>query len=473
MPVINFSGLASGIDSEALIEATSKAQRQLKVNPKETKITELDETNSALSELKTMLTSLQSILRRFSSLGGGIVGKQAVSSDESVLTAAASNAAKAGTYNLTVTQLAKNGTTTLASAGRTYTSASDPINPDIVAAPPLYVNVQVGLGTEQESIDVEVTATTTLDEFVSDYNANANKSVATVINVGTASAPDYQIMITSDNQGTEKGTIAVTVDPAISGAGLGAFDDNSLSQATNAIFTMDGVGGNITRSSNTINDLIQGVTFNLSGTGSATVTISNDQTATMSAVKEFIEKYNEIVQYINENNQVTREEDGEEVNNVFAALAKTRVDDGILGGLRGNLASSSITDGSADTVTIFAAMGIATERDGTLKFNETEFKTAFDSEPEAINQLFLTFSDTAALTGGTIDQYIRFNGLFDVTSTGNKTQISNLNDQIARAEQIIAQQEAAMRQRFARLESLMGRLQNQQQSLASILTPQG
>ena len=40
MPLINFAGLASGIDSNALIDATLTAQRKQKVQPKKDKITD-------------------------------------------------------------------------------------------------------------------------------------------------------------------------------------------------------------------------------------------------------------------------------------------------------------------------------------------------------------------------------------------------------------------------------------------------
>ncbi len=472
MATINFAGIASGIDSEALIDALSESQRNIKVKPKEDKISELGDTNSALTELKTKMTELQTLLRKYTTVGGGIVAKQAISSDESVLTAVASNSARNGAYSLTVTNLAKNATATLSSTAQTYANGSSVINSGInngAAAASRTVSITVGTGAELETVDVLMTNTTTLDQFVTSFNNTSNRASASLINVGTSAAPDYQIMITSDNQGTSKGEVAMSVGSEITSAGLGAFNDNTLSQATNAEFTMDGVSGTITRSSNTVNDLIAGVTFSLTNTGTATVAISTDNASTISSAKEFVEKFNELVKYIDENNQVTREEDGEDVSNVFGALAKTRVDDNVLTSLRSVISSSSITDGSAEAITIFGAMGIKTQRDGTLEFDEDEFEDALNAEPESVKTLFQTFSDTAAMTGGTIDQYIRFNGLLDVTVNGNKTQISSMNEQITRAESIIAKMAESQRARFARLEGLMGTLQNQQNSLASIL----
>jgi flagellar capping protein FliD len=86
-----------------------------------------------------------------------------------------------------------------------------------------------------------------------------------------------------------------------------------------------------------------------------------------------------------------------------------------------------------------------------------------------VSLLLQQFADTASLTGGTIDLYTRFNGMFDTTMNGNKTQITSLNQQISDAEKAIERQADEMRARFARLESTMGKLQQQQQSLSSAL----
>jgi flagellar capping protein FliD len=68
MPIINFSGIASGIDSTALIQATSDALRQARVEPFEKQSTELEESNDALKEFKTLFENFRSEADDFSSL---------------------------------------------------------------------------------------------------------------------------------------------------------------------------------------------------------------------------------------------------------------------------------------------------------------------------------------------------------------------------------------------------------------------
>lgn len=475
MPLINFAGLASGIDSEALIDALSESLRNQRVVPNETKIAELEETNTALEELRSKLLSLQSIARGFSTLSGGILLKNASSTDESKITATASNSAANGTYAPTVTQRAKNATFSFASTSRTYTGTSDAINPNIndgaAESPNRTVTVTVGTGSFTETVNIPITSTTTITDFVTSFNSVSTKGVATLVNVGTSSSPDYRPFITTSNEGLERGQIAVTVGTEITTAGGGSFNSNTTSQATNATLTMAGFSGTITRASNTISDIIPGVTFVLQNTGTATITVSDDTAGTQARVQEFIDAYNEIVAFVDEGNLIESEQDGKELENIFGPLSKTRSDDGILSSLRSAISGSSYSGGS--TVKIFADMGITTERDGTLKFDTNTFSTAITTEPNSVKEIWETFSDTVSLTGGTIDSYVKFGGLFDITINGNETLVTDLNDRIARAEEQIGKQEEALRLRFARLESLIGRLQSQQNALSSALASLG
>ncbi|MDC0358283.1 flagellar filament capping protein FliD [Oligoflexia bacterium] len=470
-PLINFSGLASGIDSASLIEATSEAARITKVIPHETKISELEDTNTALDDVKTMLDELKDIIFEFSTLGGGIVEKSADSSNEAVITATANNSATNGTYELTVNTLAENATFSFDD------SISDP-DAKITSAGGGPFTVTFTIGTTPpdpgETVSFNVTDDdTTYAGYVALFNENSSLATASMINVGTTSLPDYRIVIVSNEVGTEKGTITLTNDGNITGDPL-ADTAYSVDQAQNASFNIAGISTAFTRSSNTITDVIQGVTFNLEDTGaSITVKVGDDVASTTANAQSFIDKYNEIVTYLSENNLIIPEQNGDSFINIFGPLASTRVDDSILSAIRSGMVGASYSSGTE--VKIFADMGITTARDGTLSLNGNTwtgaptFEDAVSSESESVRQIFLKFADTVSTTGGTIDQYTRFNGLIDSTITGNDTLIDDLNDRIARAEASISAQEDMLRARFARLESSISKMQSQQSALTSAL----
>lgn len=464
--LINFSGIASGIDSSALIKALLDSDRAVRVKPLQSKVTSFTDTNSSFSELKSLLGKLNTASQKLREVNGGALAKSASSSDETIVTASASGSATNGTYTLNVSQLAKNATF---SFDDRFTSADAAINSDIndgLSSDQRIVQIQVGTGAEQEAIEIEVSSTTTLSDFAEQFNAASDKATASVINVGTAASPSYALSIISNNQGTDKGEIAVTVADEIKTAGLGAFNSSALSQATDATFTISGVTGTITKSSNSIADVIPGLTLNLQATGSATLSVSDDASSSSATVQEFVNAYNEVINYIAESDQITREEDSSGVTNIFGPLASTSVDESVVTSLRQALSSAGISGGS---VNILADLGITTERDGTLKFDSAVFQDALASDPESVRQITSNLGETLGAVDGTLAQFTQFNGIIDIASNSNTEQITRLNDQIARIEDGLSAKEQSLLNQFARLESLIGQLNSQQNSLSQLL----
>lgn len=472
-PLINFSGIASGIDSNALIDAISDASRQVKVVPHEEKVAELDDTNSALEELTTLFLEMRDLADQFTSLNGGPLAKLAASADETIVTATATNAAQNGSFGINVSQLAENATY---SFDDRYSASSDLIAAGLTDTGNNFVNIYIGQGANQEHIRIEIENTTTVTEFVTQFNQQASVGTASLVNVGTEATPSYAIVLTSSETGLEKGEL--TVDLATEGSditGAGAWTSSEIDQAQNATFTVSGIAGNIERASNTVTDVILGVTLNLQdtspGASDTIIQVSDDVAATTAKVQDFLDSYNEVIAFIQENNLITRQEDGEDVENIFSPLATTSIDDNALSAIRSAIIASRYDSG--DSIKIFAELGITTERDGTLKFDQETFKSAVEDEPRSVHEILQNFGDEVALTGGTIDVYTRFNGLFDITIRGNERLISDLNDRISRAEDSIAHQREVLTQRFARFEALLGGLQTQQAALSSALASLG
>ncbi len=467
MATLSFAGIASGLDTQALIDATTNASRQTRVKPDQDRVSKLEGANTAFEELSAKLDALRDTLQNFTSLSGGGVAKVGTSSKESVVSATAQPTAFNGSYAVTVSALATNHTY---SFDTTYSDIGDAIQSTLTGAEAesdRTVSFTVGTGTEQETVDVVITdGSFTIQNFVDEFNSTSQKARASLVNTGTTASPAYKIVISSLYEGTEKGTIARTSLGA-SLTNLSAYSENV---AADSSVTISGIG-TLTRSTNTISDVIPGVSLELNSLGSSTVKIAEDSTSTISKVQEFIDTYNDLVQFIDSNNVVAREEDGEQVTNTFAPLASTRVDDNMLDSIRSEISAAVASSGTS--VRIFADLGITSQRDGTLGFDTTKLQSAISSEVSSVSAVFQSFADSVATTGGVIDQYTRFNGLLDVTVNANKTTISDLNKRISEAEASIQRQADALKLRYARLESVMGRLQNQQQSLSSALAGLG
>jgi flagellar hook-associated protein 2 len=319
------------------------------------------------------------------------------------------------------------------------------------------------MGTNQETVSVVVTdGSYTVSQFVTDFNAASTKAEASLVNVGTESSPSYKIVISGSYEGTEKGTIARTA----LGASLTNLTTYSESAAANSVLSISGIGS-ITRSTNSVSDVIPGVTLNLASAGTATVKIAEDSATTTAKIQDFVTAFNDIVKFINENNQVVREESGSEVKNIFAPLASTRTDDSAIQALRAQISSTTASGGSL--IRVFSDIGITTQRDGTIKFDTTKLQQSLSSEPGSVNSIIQSFADGVALTGGVVDRYTRYSGLLDISINNNKSLITDLNRRIADAEKQIQRMADGLKERYARLEGLMSRLQQQQSSLAGAL----
>jgi flagellar hook-associated protein 2 len=462
---LSFSGLASGIDSQAIIDSTVASARLARVQPNQKKVGELEETNTGLESLETKLDALRTTLQPFSSLSGGGVSKLGSSSRESVVSATATAAASNGSYDITVNSLAKNHTF---SYNFTFSSTTTPFQNTLgggEAVGDRTVTFKVGTGSNQETVNVVITnGTYSATQFVTDFNNAATKAEASLVNVGTEASPSYKIVINSMYEGTEKGLIVETSH----GAALPNTAAYTESAATNSSIDIDGIG-TVTRGTNSISDVIPGVTFNLQSAGGSTATIKvqEDAAATTAKLQDFVDAFNDIVKFVQENNQVIRDESGAEVTNVFAPLSGTRTDDNALSALRTAIGSAVASGGSV--IRVFSDLGITTERDGRLKFDTAKLQSALSSEPSSVSSIIQGFADSVALTGGTIDMYTRFNGLLDLSINNNKSLISELNRRIGDAEKQIQRTADALKQRYARLESLMSKLQQQQSSLSGAL----
>jgi len=475
MALINFSGIASGLDTEGLIKATSDATRKTRVTPLSTRVTELTDSNDALTTLKSKFETLKGILEDMNTLSGGAVAKQVTSSSEALLTASASNGAINGTYTVSLGTSAKanNGVQSLYDIGEDdWTSLSAPFKAGATITGGAASEITITVGGEAETITIS--DSTTIADVVSTFNSNNSKGVMSAVNVGTTASPKYRLMVSALSSGATDGAVSISLGSDFTAA----VTTTTAQAASNASFTVNGLGSTITRSSNTVTDVLPGVNFTIQSnpTTSTDVTleVSNDVTATISKVQKFVDAWNDIVEYIKDNNLVTRDEtDSQNPTNVFGVLAKTSIDDDALSAMRSTLSSAKYTSGSR--VRILADLGIQTQQDGTLKFkidgasSEVTFKEALAEEPNSVNELLKSFADTMSKTGGTIGLYTGFGRGFSLTINNNEEQITELNRRISDIEGRIAKTEQSMRSRFASLESNIGRLQQQQSALNSAL----
>lgn len=461
MPTITFSGLASGIDADAVIKAMTDTRRLAAV-PLENQVAANEAENTALEEFNTKLLSLSESLKGFLTLAGGAVSKQGSSSNADAAGVVAGNGASVGTTTIEVTNLAKAATF---SFNDRFTDAEAPLAPSLSGT--ANIDITIGTGDGAETFNIELDNTTTLTQLVTKINEKvAGKAQASILNLGTADAPQYALVINGLESGTEKGTLQVTVAPEISGS---VFGTSTLSQAENAVFTIAGLG-EVTRSKNKVADLIPGVTLDLkqANVGPVTLSVTQDAEATATNFEKIITAFNELVDYSTKNNTVEREEGKNGATNKYAALAKTDVDDRALDEIR-NIISGTISNIPSDTVNTMSDLGLAVQRDGKYAFKRETFIAGVEKSPKSAEALLSQVADRLGTTDGTIAQFTRFQGQIDLASKANDDENANVNEKLTRLELSITSQTELLRRLFTNLETKVGALNSQSSALAGII----
>jgi flagellar hook-associated protein 2 len=464
MPAITFSGLASGIDADAVIEALTDAKRVQQL-PLEAKINQAEAESEAFDAINTTMLSLQSSLNDFLTLSGGAIVKKATSSNSDIVTATAStNAPTSSTTISSVDQLAKSATFTFDDR---FTAVDEPLAQNLAA--PASIDVTVGTGDSALLISVDVDDETTLADVATDINEQAEgKVVASIINVGTAADPQYTLLLNTQTTGLDTGTLSVSVDPAITNEGV--FGGYQIEQAQDAVFTIAGLG-QISKSGNLVSGLIPGISFELKQetTQAASINVTNDAEATAIKMEEVIGHINELILFSQEGSEISVDTDtsGDSVNN-YGILARTRTDENAIGELRTALTTSS-SDIPTSAIQVFADLGITTERDGTIAFKIDTFQNAINNEAASVSQMLNKFADTVAATDGIVGNYTKFNGTIDLAQQSNDTEIKTLGEQIARIDKSIADMTERLRRTFTNLESRTAQLQSAGTALQSVI----
>ncbi len=459
MPIAQFSGLASGIDSKSLIDAIIEA-RELVNEKRRAEIDHLTSENDALEELNTKLLSLSDLIDPLRTANAGGLSKKASSTDPTVATAVVGSNSNNSSYSLDVTSVANSAT---GSFDQTYGSTTA-----TVSASSGTVTITAGTGADQVDITASVTGgVTTVEQLVAALNADADASgrvAVAAVNVGTSATPSYKIVVNTLQQGTAEGTLA------LSGGAVPELAASSIEQATDAVFEILGIG-TVTRSTNSVSDVISGITFNLVKDGTTNISIGNDADTTADKITEIITAFNEIVEYVNENDTITRDESSADKTVTYGSLAKTKIDNDFLSIFR--TAISTATSASGTTAQSLADIGISTNRDGTLEFDVDEFKDAVGNDPIGVGELLNDFADQTAGVEGSIYQFTKLEGFIDIGEQSNNSEISNINAAIETVERQTAKLRERLERQFANLEAITGDLQSQSQALSGILAGLG
>ncbi len=354
------SGLSSGFDWRSLVDELIAVDRrrvtlvETKKNDYEKQLTEWQGVNTKLLSLKSAaeaLTRPENFNRYRPSMSSDSTTVKA----SELLSAVASSSAAHGTYTIKVIETA--------AAERLASRAFESISDALGLSGEITINGVAVTVKEEDSLAV-------IRSKINDADAGVTASIVSY------EENDHRLTLTGKTTGAEG------IDIGGSSAILDSFNFTQITAGRDAQVSIDGV--TITRSSNLIEGVIEGVTLNLlKADADTTVTLSvdRDTDSVMNDIKSLVAAYNEVAEYINKQRSYD-EESGKTGGVLFG--------DGTLASVRNDLTNSVMSPviGVDPRYSLLNFVGITLDRNGLLVVDEEELSYNLESNFDAIVGLF-------------------------------------------------------------------------------------
>ncbi|MHC4448358.1 MAG: flagellar filament capping protein FliD, partial [Planctomycetota bacterium] len=330
---------------------------------------------------------------------------------------------------------------------------------------------------------ISVFASDTVDEIVAAINEAGIPVNATVLNTQAAVNPVH-VQISSEVAG-RRGEIIVDA---------GGFDlgISTLTEARDSkvFFGSDdpAKGTLIQRTSNTLDDVIPGVTLDLISPSSnpVTVSISRDTGTILDSVSRFVTTFNDAVGRIDQYDffDVETEERGPLLGDPTTSAIRSALFRTIQRSAQG-----------LDTqYTFLHQVGIRIGANGQLTFDQDGFLEAYNSDPEAVEALFAAFKASSTATeeiapgvtilsteqtftqlgfGDLFDQLLdgltnSIDGVVTLADQGFDDQIDLINDRIEDFDERLEAKRTRLERQFLAMETALAQLQSQNNALISL-----
>ena len=384
------SGLNSNLDTNDIVSKLVALQRrpidvlEAKADLEAEKLLAFQELQSRLQTFKSVVTTLNTESKFLSTKG--VFSNNSNSDTNQVLTIDTTSQAASGTFSLTVNSLARESK--LVSEG--FSALTDEV-------PQGTLNITVGGATTQISIN---STNNTLDGLRLAINNSGADIQASFLNDGSSSNP-IRLLVSGTKTGADN-SVSLSINQALIGGGTqGVLSFTETQAAQDASFILDGIA--ITKSTNTVTDVITGTTLNLQSAGSGIVTLSSDQDAIKEKISSVVDGYNELNVFLNE--QQFLDPDTLQTGLLFGNFTIQSLQQS----LRNTL--SSAVPGVTGTFNSLSQIGIRTQSDGTLQIDDADLSAALTTDISSVSQLF-------ASKGTTTDNNVTFIGFTSKTSVG-------------------------------------------------------
>ncbi|MEA4855345.1 MAG: flagellar filament capping protein FliD [Solidesulfovibrio sp.] len=373
---ITYSGLGNGTDFDALITKLVQVE-QGRITTLQTWKQSWVRKQEAFQELNSAMLSLKTTLKGMDTVGEFLV-KTTDSTNSLVLSATTGSDALDGSHSITVSRLA----TAKAMVTQTgYSSADVDINNSASDATFAYVY-------QGKTYNLSVGANATLTDLASIVNNDANNAgvKASVVYDGSKYYLQMRGMDTGDSA-----SLTIASNTSLTGFTASKFD--TITSNASAQIKLDGwptaSNAYISRETNTVTDLVSGLTLNLKSTGTVNITTSTDTDAVRENIQTFVEQMNTVRTLLQD---LTKYDSSTEqasllTGNYGLQLIDTKLKTAVAGKGVG-------FDYDLDTYSVLAQLGITTDAEegsdteGLLIINEDTLSAILASNAAGAAELF-------------------------------------------------------------------------------------
>ncbi|MEG3192961.1 flagellar filament capping protein FliD [Lysobacter sp. D1-1-M9] len=440
---ISAGGIGSGLDVASIVQQLVAAERAPAAGRIDRSERRLNAEISAIGTLRSAFDALRSAVEKLSSGDAANARKTSVGADAGFGASATAGAAL-GTYQVEVLALA--------TADKLSSTA--------------YTDSQTVVGTGTLTL---TSGETTLDVVIDETN-NTLAGIRDAINAAAAGKGVTASIVNADDGAhlvlgaTATGAAnALTITASGGDGGLSALTYNPpnattmtvLSAAADAQVKVDGFER--TSASNTITDMLEGVTLTLTEAAPGTIkdlTVASDPSVLRSAAKAFVKAY----------------------NGGLGAIASTTSYDTssqVAAALNGDslvrTTSRDLREQVSNSVGDLKTMGITIDVEGKLTMDDAAFDAALAEDPAAAERLFGSKTGMAVGIGTTLARLLDDNGVFDSRSDSHDSRTESITDQRAALDRRMEQVEARYRAQFTALDVLVAQLQSTSSFLAQQL----
>ncbi len=445
--------------SNSNIEILLQNLRSLEERPIQTLQTKVDSLNNRITlfdDLKSKLSTLSSLAKELKASGStSIYGKKsATSSDETVATVTASSSAVVTSHTLFVSQLAKSDQV----VSNQYTLSGTDISTALGAGTFTFdvtvngtttsVSVNITAGDDNETVlnNIVTAVNNTTDVGIKASFVQDSGTTGRLVFTSEETGADYEMSI-SDTSGSLLSTIGMNDSVQTSGTSGGyVYDSTQL----NAVVTLDGIS--VQSNSNTIDSALGGVTINLlktqqTGEQSVTINVSNDVESIKGKIEDFINAYNDVLDFIITNTAV----------DTTTYQRSTFSGDYSITNLRFQLREAmgdAVTGLSAGDPTLLTDLGISIAQNGKLSISDTnKLENMIRDNLSQVEQLFNSADGFSVRLDSILDEMTAGDGILEKRKDVLQNNITTLNNRIDLIQKSVDKKLENYRAQFAQLQA--------------------